>query len=96
MGLAVCLLRKLSCGNNIYLMFGSYMENTAKRVGNTNTSVFPPQTRKGGAKWREAEPGVPPQVQGQAGLQSKSCEKKKWPKGHCWGDCQEVLAAGAS
>lgn len=44
-----CLLRKLSFGNNIYLMVSSSMENTAKTFGNTNTSIFPLQTRKRGA-----------------------------------------------
>lgn len=45
-----CLLRKLSSGNNIYLMVNSSMENTAKTFGNTNTGVFPLQTRKRGGK----------------------------------------------
>lgn len=70
------------------------MENTAKTFGNTNTSVFPLQTRKrgqggvdaghGGASLqfqsREVEPGGPPPVQGQPELQSKILYQTNMPR----------------
>lgn len=46
-------MRKLSSRNNIYLVVSPSMENIAKKFGNTNSSVFPMQTRKRGgeAEW---------------------------------------------
>lgn len=87
------------------------MENTAKTFGNTNTSIFPLQTKKRGGKaeWmqgmevqfqlREVEPGGPPPVQGQPELQSKilcqTTKPRRWIKGLSGGLPGNTVVAGA-